>query len=90
MCFVGSTMVVEVKKKKFNSLCGSITLYIAKNLQPYVTRPATQSRGDWGQSQFQLGGDDESTHQIPSNALLFSTFYHFPYTTDPLTSTAPT
>ena len=32
---------------------------------------------------------DESTHQIPSNGLLFSTFYHFPYTADPLTSTMP-
>ena len=53
-------------------------------------RPPIRSRGDWGQSQFQLGGDDESTHQIPSNALLFLTFYHFLYTTDPLTSTAPT
>ena len=33
---------------------------------------------------------DESTHQIPSNGCLFSTFYHFPYTADPPTSTAPT
>ena len=33
---------------------------------------------------------DESTHQIPFNGLLFSTFYHFPYTADLLTSTAPT
>ena len=82
-------MVVEVKKKKFNSLCGSIALYIAKNLQPYVTRPATQSRGDWGQSQFQLGGDDESTYQILSYGLLFSTFYHFLYTADPPTCTTP-
>ena len=31
---------------------------------------------------------DESTHQIPSNGLLFSTFYHFPYTAGPPTSTA--
>ena len=31
---------------------------------------------------------DESTHQIPSNGLLFSTFYHFPFTADPPTSTA--
>ena len=35
-------------------------------------------------------GIDESTHQIPSNGLLFLTFYHFPYTPDPLTSTTPT
>ena len=35
-------------------------------------------------------GIDESTHQIPSNGLLFSNFYHFPCTTDPPTSTAPT
>ena len=33
---------------------------------------------------------DESTHQIPSNGLLFSTFYHFPYTAGPPTSTALT
>ena len=33
---------------------------------------------------------DESTYQIPSNGLLFSTFYHFPYTADPPTSTTPT
>ena len=32
---------------------------------------------------------DESTHQIPSNGLLFSTFYHFPYTAGPPTSNAP-
>ena len=49
-----------------------------------------RSRGDWGQSQFQLGGDDESTHQIPFNGLLFSTFYHFSYTADLPTSTTPT
>ena len=30
---------------------------------------------------------DESTHQILSNGLLFSTFYCFPYTTDPPTHT---
>ena len=87
---VGWMTVVEVKKKKFNSLHDSIMPYIAENLRPYVTWPPIWSRGDWGQSQFQLGGDDESTHQIPSNGLLFSTFYHFPYTADPLTSTAPT
>ena len=34
-------------------------------------------------------GTDESTHQILSYGLPFSTFYHFPYTADPLTSTAP-
>ena len=28
--------------------------------------------------------------RIPSNGLLFLTFYHFPYTADPLTSTPPT
>ena len=33
---------------------------------------------------------DESTHQILSYGLLFSTFYHFPYTADPLTSTTLT
>ena len=32
---------------------------------------------------------DESTHQILSNGLLFSTFYHFPYTADPPTCTTP-
>ena len=43
-----------------------------------------------------LGGNlleddiDESTHQIPSDGLLFSTFYHLPYTTDPPTSTTLT
>ena len=42
------------------------------------------------QSQFQLGGDDEFTHQILSYGLLFLTFYRFPYTAGPLTSTAPT
>ena len=87
---VGSMTVVEVKKKKFNSLCGSIVFYIAENLRPYITRPAIRSRGDWGQSQFQLGGDNESTHQILSYGLLFSTFYRFPYTAGPPTSTTPT
>ena len=33
---------------------------------------------------------DESTHQIPSNGLILLTFYHFPYTADPLTFTMPT
>ena len=33
---------------------------------------------------------DESTHQILSYDLLFLTFYHFPYTTDPPTCTTPT
>src|SRR5580698_6426775 len=64
--------------------------YIAENLRLYVTRPPVRSRGDWGQSQFQLGGDDESTHQILSYGLLFLTFYCFPYTAGPPTSTAPT
>ena len=35
-------------------------------------------------------GADESTHQILSYGLLFSTFYHSPYTADPLTSTTST
>ena len=52
-------------------------------------RPPIQSCGDWGQSQFQLGGDDESTYQILSYGLLFSTFYRFLYTADPLTCTTP-
>ena len=77
------------KEKEFQRLCDVIVPYITKNLQPYITRPPIQSRGDWGQSQFQLGGDDESTHQILSNGLLFSTFYHFLYTADPPTSTTP-
>ena len=33
---------------------------------------------------------NESTHQILSYGLLFLTFYHFPYTADPLTCTTPT
>ena len=33
---------------------------------------------------------DESTHQILSYGLLFSTFYHFPYTADPPTWTTLT
>ena len=78
------------KEKEVNRLHKAIVPYITENLRPYVTRPPVRSCGDWGQSQFQLGGDDESTHQIPSNGLLFSTFYHFPYTTDPPTSTVPT
>ena len=32
---------------------------------------------------------DEFTHQILSYGLLFLTFYHFPYTAGPLTSTVP-
>ena len=84
---VVSMMVVEVKKKKYNRLRDLIVPYIAKNLQPYITQPPIRSHGDWGQSQFQLGGDDESTHQLPSNGLLFSTLYHFPYTADPPIST---
>ena len=47
------------------------------------------SYGDWGQSQFQLGGDDESAHQILSYGLLFLPFYQFPSTADPLTCTTP-
>ena len=92
MGFCGGTTfwVVGEKEKEVNRLREAIVPYIAENLRPYITRPPVWSRGDWGQSQFQLGGDDESTHQIPSNGLLFLTFYHFPYTADPLTSTAPT
>ena len=78
------------KEKEVNRLCEVIVPYIAQNLQPYIMRPPIRSRGDWGQSQFQLGGDDESTHQILSYGLLFLTFYHFPYTADPLTSTVLT
>ena len=78
------------KETEVNRLREVIVPYITENLQPYVTRPLIQSRGDWGQSQFQLGGDDESTHQILSYGLLFLTFYHFPYTAGPPTSTAPT
>ena len=91
MVLVGSTTfwVVEVKKEKFNRLHNAIVPYITENLWPYVMWPPIRSRGDWGQSQFQLGGDDESTHQTPSNGLLFLTFYHFPYTTGPPTSTMP-
>ena len=36
-----------------------------------------------------VGRADESTHQILSNGLLLSTFYHFPYTADPPTCTMP-
>ena len=75
--------VMGEKEKEFQRLHDAIGPYIAENLQHYITQPPIQSRGDWGQSQFQLGGDDESTHQILSYGLLFSTFYHFPYTTDP-------
>ena len=64
-----------------------IVPYITKNLWPNIMWPPIQSHGDWGQSQFQLGGDDESTHQLLSYGLLFLTFYHFPYTADPLTCT---
>ena len=35
------------------------------------------------------GTGDESTHQILSYGLLFLTFYRFPYTAGPPTSTAP-
>ena len=92
MCLVVLTTfwVVGVKKKKFNRLRDAIVPYIAENLRPYVTQPPIWSCGDWGQSQFQLGGDDESTHQILSYGLLFSPFYHFSYTTGPPTSTALT
>ena len=78
------------KEKEVNRLREAIVPYIAENLQLYVTRPPVRSRGDWGQSQFQLGGDDEFTHQILSYGLLFLTFYRFPYTAVPPTSTAPT
>ena len=77
------------KEKEVKRLCDVIVSYIAKNIWPYIMRPPIWPRGDWGQSQFQLGGDDESTHQILSYGLLFSTFYHFPYTADPLTCTMP-
>ena len=82
--------MVGEKKKEVNRLREVIVPYIAMNLQPYVTRPPIRSRGDWGQSQFQLGGDDESTHQILSCGLLFLTLYRFPYTAGPPTSTVPT
>ena len=78
------------KEKEVNRLREAIMPYIAENLRPYVTQPPIRSRGDWGQSQFQLGGDDESTHQILSYGLLFSTFYHFTYTAGPPTSTVLT
>ena len=58
------------KEKEFQRLCNVIVPYIAENLWPYVMQPPIQSCGDWGQSQFQLGEDDESNHQILSNGLL--------------------
>ena len=88
--WLGDVLGGERKEKEVNRLRKVIMPYIAENLQPYITRPPVWSRGDWGQSQFQLGGDDESTHQILSYSLLFLTFYHFPYTAGPPTSTTPT
>ena len=42
-------------------------------------------------TQSKMGGTgDEPPHQIRSYTLLFLTFYRFPYTTGPPTSTAPT
>ena len=42
-------------------------------------------------TQSKVGGTgDEFTHQILSYGLLFLTFYRFPYTAGPPTSTAPT
>ena len=76
------------KEKEVNRLHKAIVPYITENLRPYVTRPPVRSHGDWGQSQFQLEGD-ESTHQILSYGLLFLTFYHFLYTAGPPTSTTP-
>ena len=48
-----------------------------------------------GDEHFEFKGEhvhssDESTHQILSYGLLFLTFYHFPYTAGPPTSTVPT
>ena len=40
-------------------------------------------QGDWGQSLFQLRGDDGPPHQILSYTLLFSLFLYFLYIADP-------
>ena len=58
--------VVGVKEKEVNRLCDAIEPYHTENLWPYIMQPPIQSHHDWGQSQFQLGGDDESAHQILS------------------------
>ena len=84
-----SILVGGSEEKEVNRLHDAIIPYITKNLRPYIMQPPVRSRGDWGQSQFQLGGVDESTHQILSYGLLFSTFYRFLHTADLLTCTTP-
>ena len=75
------------KKKRSNRHRDVIVPYRTKNHWPYIMQSPIWSHGDWGQSQFQLGGDDESAHQILSYGLLFLPFYHFPSTADPPTCT---
>ena len=89
-CWLDDILGGGRREKEVEQTPRLIVPYIGEHLRPYVTRPAIRSRGDWGQSQFQLGGDDESTHQILSYGPLFSTFYHFPYTAGPPTSTVLT
>ena len=55
----------------------------------YSTHFHQLCRGWWALFIWKFCASDESTHQIPSNALLFLTFYHFPYTADPPTSAVP-
>ena len=70
---------------KATSLASNLTLIPnlnSVNCVPRTNWPSSPSQKNWKPI-------DESTHQIPSNGLLFSTFYHFPYTADPPTSTMP-
>ena len=54
------------------------------------TKAQEQQQPEAGPSSESINNADESGHQILSYGLLFSTFYHFPYTTDPPTHTKPT
>ena len=67
----------------------------ADNLDSERYPPHSKEHTELISAEFELGQlwdeyGDESTHQILPYGLLFSSFYRFPYTAGPLTSTAPT
>ena len=68
------------------------TVPLPSNLPANLQHPGVPSEPSTVSYMGLLSGitdSDESTHQILSYGLLFLTFYHFPYTAGPPTSTAP-
>ena len=86
------SLLIRYTHIPFDATPSRSTLFPPLFLMPHVHRhrlpchpylSILHSQCDWGQSLFQLRGDDEPPHQICSYTLLFSLFLHFLYITDP-------